>query len=73
MLDYERTLNPKRDIRNFIDMMSRESQKAANYTLDYRRGLLTLEEYITTLFSIEKEMLIEEGFKEQARRSFYED
>ena len=51
----ERTLNPKRDIRMFIDEMNRTSHDAANLTLSYRKGLLTLEEYITELFRIEKE------------------
>ena len=57
----ERTLNPKRDIRMFIDEMNRESKEAASLTAYYRRGLITLEEYIKELFVIEKDMIREEN------------
>ena len=68
----ERTLDAKKDIRMFINEMNK-TDKGKQMTWAYERGLITLEEYIKELFRIEKEILIEEGFKEQARRSFYED
>ena len=60
-VNMERTLSPKRDIRMFIDEMNRSSQSAANLTDSYKRGLLTLEEYITELFRIEKDMIRKEA------------
>lgn len=59
----KRTLNPKRDIRMYIDEMNREYQDAANLTLNYRKGLLTLEEYVTELFRIEKEEIRKENMR----------
>lgn len=52
----ERTLSPKRDIRRYIDEMNR-TDGGKRMTDAYQRGLITLEEYITSLFQIEKEMI----------------
>lgn len=52
----ERTLDPKRDIRNYIDEMNRTPKGLMN-TQNYKRGLMTLEEYITEMFRIDKEYI----------------
>lgn len=68
----ERTLNVKKDFGMFVDEMNCTT-RGRRVTDAYTRGLITLEECIGELYRVEKEMLIEEGEREQARRAFYED
>lgn len=54
----ERTLNPKKDFSRFVDRLNKKYEGARKYTVAYKDGLLTLEEYIHAMFEYEKEMII---------------
>ncbi len=50
--------NPKKDFSKFVDMMNNSSRDARAYYTAYMDGFITLEEYISQLYRVEKEMII---------------